>query len=110
MPRLHPDRCLGVIGLNTSAARPTNLPPAEDSEPSLIIMTPRYYFATFQQPGYAEEILGADVRKTFDFILSRGGIWDAEAFAQIPEDSGRKTYGSARHATERHSPWRTIHV
>ncbi len=90
MPRLHPDRCLGVIGLNTSAARPTNLPPAEDSEPSLIIMTPRYYFATFQQPGYAEEILGADVRKTFDFILSRGGIWDAEAFAQIPEDSDER--------------------
>ena len=90
MPRLHPDRCLGVIGLNTSAARPPNLPAVEGSEPSLIIQTPRYYFATFQQPGYAEEILAADVRKTFDFILSRGGIWDKENFAQLPEDSDER--------------------
>lgn len=90
MPRLHPDRCLGVIGLNTSASRPPNLPPVEDREASLIVQSPRFYQATFQQPGYAEEILSADVRKTFDFILSRGGIWDAEAFAQLPEDSDER--------------------
>lgn len=90
MPRLYPNRCLGVIGLNTSASRPPNLPPVENSEPSLIVQTPRYYFATFQQPGYAEEILETNVRKTFDFILSRGGIWDKESFAQIPEDSDER--------------------
>ncbi|MBM86757.1 MAG: epoxide hydrolase [Gammaproteobacteria bacterium] len=90
MPRLHPNRCLGVIGLNTAASRPPNLAPVEDSEPSLIIQSPRYYFATFQQPGYAEEILEANVRKTFDFILSRGGIWDKEAFAKIPADSDER--------------------
>ena len=50
MPMLHPDRCLGVIGLNTAASRPSSLPPVETREPSLIVMSPRYYFATFQQP------------------------------------------------------------
>lgn len=87
MARLHPDRCSGIIGLNTAAGRPAGLPPVENSEPSLIVMTPNYYFATFQQPGRAEPILEADVRHTFDFILSRGGIWNRETFAQLPEDS-----------------------
>jgi len=27
------------------------------------------------------------VRHTFDFMLSRGGIWDREEFAKLPEDS-----------------------
>lgn len=87
MARLHPDRCLGVIGLNTAAGRPSDLPPAQRSEPSLITRSPNYYTVTFQEPGVAERILGADVRKTFDFILSRGGIWDKEAFARFPENS-----------------------
>ena len=90
MPMLHPDRCLGVIGLNTAASRPSGLPPVEGSEPSLIVMSPRYYFATFQQPGYAESILETNVRKVFDFMLSRGGIWDTEAFARLPEDSDER--------------------
>ena len=90
MPRLHPDRCLGIIGLNTAASRPSNLPPVASREPSLIVMSPRYYFVTFQQPGYAESILETNVRKVFDFMLSRGGIWDKEAFARLPEDSDER--------------------
>ena len=90
MPRLHPDRCLGIIGLNTTAGRPADLPPVTDSEPSLIVMTPDYYFAKFIPTGQAEPILEADVRKTFDFFLSRGGIWDREAFARLPEDSAER--------------------
>lgn len=90
MARLRPDRCSGIIGLNTSAGRPGNLPALEDREPSLIIMTPNYYTATFMPPGHAEAILQADVRHTFDFILSRGGIWDKEAFARMPEDSAER--------------------
>jgi pimeloyl-ACP methyl ester carboxylesterase len=90
MARLHPDRCLGIIGLNTAAGRPADLPPVQDSEPSLIIQTPNYYFATFIPTGQAEPILEADVRKTFDFFLSRGGIWDKEAFARMPEDSDER--------------------
>ncbi|MDA1370553.1 MAG: alpha/beta hydrolase [Proteobacteria bacterium] len=90
MPRLHPDRCLGIIGLNTSAGRPADLPQVEDSEPSLIIQTPNYYFNTFIPEGLAESILEADVRKAFDFFLSRGGIWDKESFALLPEDSAER--------------------
>ncbi len=90
MARLHPDRVSGVIGLNTAAGRPAGLPPVANREPSSIIMTPNYYVATFQPRGPAEAILEADVRHTFDFILSRGGIWDKEAFAQMPEDSAER--------------------
>ena len=53
-------------------------------------MTPNYYVATFLPPGQAEAVLEADVRKTFDFILSQGGIWDAEAFRNFPEDSAER--------------------
>lgn len=90
MARLYPDRCSGIIGLNTAAGRPGGLPPVENSKPSSIIMTPNYYVATFQQPGHAEAILENDVRHTFDFLLSRGGIWDQGAFAQLPEDSAER--------------------
>ena len=90
MPRLHPDRCLGVIGLNTAAPRPADLPPVPSKEPSLIVMTPNYYVATFMPPGQAEAVLEANVRHTFDFILSRGGIWDREAFAKLPETSAER--------------------
>jgi pimeloyl-ACP methyl ester carboxylesterase len=84
MGRLHPDRCLGIIGLNTSVG-PDGFP-----APNGIVRTPNYYVATFMALGRAEAVLEADVRKTFDFILSRGGIWDAEAFAQMPEDSDER--------------------
>jgi pimeloyl-ACP methyl ester carboxylesterase len=87
---LHPDRCLGIIGLNTSAGRPANLPPADDAQPNDIVMTPNYYVATFLPPGKAEAVLEADVRKSFEFFLSRGGIWDAEAFRSLPEDSAER--------------------
>ena len=90
MARLHPDRCLGIIGLNTAAGRPAGLPPVQDSEPSLIVMSPNYYFATFQEPGRAEPVLEADVRRTFELFLSRGGFWDKAAFAAMPEDSDER--------------------
>lgn len=90
MARLHPQRCLGIAGLNTAAGRPGNLPPLENPEPSLIVPSPNYYVATFQQPGVAEQVLEADVRKTFDFILSRGGIWNKESFARLPVDSDER--------------------
>ncbi len=90
MPRLHPDRCLGVIGINTPAGRPQDLPPVPDRPPSLIVRSPDYYQATFMTPGRAEAVLEADVRRTFDFFLTRGGIWDIETFATLPEDSAER--------------------
>ena len=90
MARLHPDRCLGIVGLNTAAARPAGLPPADDAQPNDIVMTPNYYVVTFLSPGQAESIIEADVAKSFDFFLSRGGIWDAETFRNLPEDSAER--------------------
>jgi pimeloyl-ACP methyl ester carboxylesterase len=90
MARLHADRCLGIIGLNTPAGRPANLPPIENPTPSLITRSENYYVATFMPPGKAEAVLEADVRATFDFILSKGGIWDKEAFAKLPADSAER--------------------
>lgn len=90
MGRLHPDRCSGIIGLNTAAGRPADLPPVVSSEPSLIIQTPNYYIATFLPTGPADAALAKDVRKTFDFILSQGGIWNKETFALLPEDSAER--------------------
>ena len=90
IPRVYPDRCLGIIGLNTAASRPGNLPPVQGSEPSLIVRTADYYFNTFQEPGRAEAVLEADVRKSFEFFLSRGGMWNKDVFAALPEDSPQR--------------------
>ena len=68
MARLHPNRCLGIIGLNTSASRPAGLPPADDAQPNDIVMTPNYCVLTFLPPGQAEAIIEADVAKSFDFF------------------------------------------
>ena len=86
MVRLHPDRCLGVVGVNTPGGRPPNLPPAEREEP-LIVMTENYYVRQFMEPGKAEAALSKDVRRTFEMLLRRGDIWDVESFKQLPEDS-----------------------
>ena len=63
MGRLHPQRCLGVIGLNTAAGRPEGMPPAKDARANDIVMTENYYIDTFMEPGRAEAVLEADVRK-----------------------------------------------
>jgi microsomal epoxide hydrolase len=87
MVRLHPERCLGVIGVNTPCQRPPGLAPKAPPEPPLIVMSPNYYVAQFQQPGRAEAALEKDVRKTFRMILTRGDIWNVERFKALPKDS-----------------------
>ncbi len=87
MVRLHPDRCLGVIGVNTPCQRPPGMPAVTPSEPSLIVMSPNYYVNQFQKPGRAEAVLEKDVRKTFKMTLTRGDIWNVDKFKALPEDS-----------------------
>ncbi len=87
MVRLHPDRCLGVVGVNTPAGRPPGMPAPEATEEPLIVRTENYYTSQFQPPGHAEKALSADVRKSFEMLLRRGWIWDVEAFRAMPEDS-----------------------
>lgn len=87
MVRIHPERCLGIIGVNTPASRPPSLPPVPPSEPPLIVRSPNYYVNTFMEPDRAERVLEADVAKTMRVTLSRGGIWNVDEFKKLPEDS-----------------------
>lgn len=86
MPRLHPERVAGVIGVNT----PANHPSVQREPNPLIERTENYYVATFQPPGVADQKLAADVRRSFEMMMRRGGIWDREAFAALPEDSAAR--------------------
>lgn len=85
--RLYPERCLGVIGVNTPALRPPNLPRKEPEEEPLVVRSENYYVNQFQKPGRAEAVLEKDVRKTFRVILTRGGLWNVERFKALPKDS-----------------------
>jgi pimeloyl-ACP methyl ester carboxylesterase len=87
MARIHPERCLGIIGVNTPCSRPPGLARKTPAEPPLIKMSKNYYVAQFQEPGRAEAALEKDVRKTFKMILTRGDIWNVERFKALPEDS-----------------------
>ena len=84
MPRYFPERVAGVIGVNTPTSHPSH--PREPTD-SLIVRGPNYYTMTFQKPGVAEGVLEKDVRKTFEFMLRRGGIWNVEEFSAMSEDS-----------------------
>ena len=88
MPRLYPDRVLGVIGVNTPAFGGQPSPP---EEPPLIVMTENYYFATFQEPGRAEAILERNVRAGLEMLFRRGWYWSVENMRQYPEDSAERT-------------------
>lgn len=83
MPRFHPDRVLGVIGVNTPAFHPQHPRTPND----LIVRSDRYYTLTFQPPGVAEAVLEKDVRRSFEFFLRRGGLWNVDRFRAYPEDS-----------------------
>jgi pimeloyl-ACP methyl ester carboxylesterase len=87
MPRFHPDRVAGVIGVNTPSSHPGH---PRKPQKSPIVRTENYYTNTFQKPGYADARLAADVRKTFEMTLRRGGFWDAKAFPLLPEDSAER--------------------
>ncbi|MEM6706178.1 MAG: alpha/beta hydrolase [Acidobacteriota bacterium] len=86
MPRVFPERVAGVVGVNTPAMHPM-----VQREPNpLIVQSENYYVATFQPPGVADEKLAADVRRSFEMMLRKDGIWDREAFAALPEDSAER--------------------
>ena len=87
MPRIYPDRVLGVIGVNTPAFG--GPPPSEPEEP-LIIPTENYYATTFLEPGRAEEVFGRNVRRGLEMIFRRGWYWDVENMRRYPPDSAEK--------------------
>jgi pimeloyl-ACP methyl ester carboxylesterase len=94
MPRLYPDRVLGVIGVNTpafSGRRAESSQPEQPAEPPLIVQTANYYFNTFQEPGRAEAILEGNVRRGLEMLFRRGWYWNVENMRRYPEDSAERT-------------------
>ena len=88
VPRMYPDRVLGVIGVNTPAFG--GPPPSEPAEEPLIVRTENYYTATFQEPGRAEAVFGRDVRRALEMIFRRGWYWDVENMRRYPPESAEK--------------------
>jgi pimeloyl-ACP methyl ester carboxylesterase len=68
MPLLHPERVVGVIGLNTPFMARAPADPIE-------IMRRRFgedmYIVHFQKPGQADAVLDGDVRKAMGFFMRR---------------------------------------
>ena len=94
MPRLYPDRVVGVIGVNTPASG--GPPPSEPPEEPLIVFTENYYAATFLEPGRAEAVMSRDVRRALEMIFRRGWYWDVENMRGYPPDSAEKTMDMLR--------------
>ena len=89
MPILHPDRVAGVIGVNTPLRPPTPQPP--------IALMRQFrgkdnYVVKFQEPGVADKVLAADVRKTFQLLMRRGGLMNAKEFAKLPADAPQRKF------------------
>ena len=85
---LHPDRVLGVIGVNTAMSPRPRVAPTQLLER---LLGPDNYIVAFQEPGVAEAALGRDVRKTFRLLLRRGAQ-DAEAFSKLPADAPERKF------------------
>ncbi|MGH6872552.1 MAG: alpha/beta fold hydrolase [Rhizomicrobium sp.] len=81
MPLLHPDRCKGIIGVNTPFLPRAPIDP-------IMAMRAMYgenmYIVYFQKPGEADRILAQDVGKTFRFFMRKGGMTAAE-YAKRPQ-------------------------
>lgn len=89
MPLLHPNRVLGVIGVNTPLWPRPPVPPVQ------LLRQMRgedNYVVAFQKPNVADRALAKDVRKTFTLFMRRGGTWNAEEFANLPQDAPERKF------------------
>jgi pimeloyl-ACP methyl ester carboxylesterase len=87
---LHPDRCLGAIGVNT----PYVAFPSTQVLRGVFPDPEKLYILWFQEPGVAEAFLDANVRIVFEKLMRRGtpppegglrGMADANPFKRIRE-------------------------
>jgi pimeloyl-ACP methyl ester carboxylesterase len=100
VPLLHPDRVLGVIGVNTPFfARPSIDPIAA----MRAMRGENNYIVFFQKPGEADAILAQDVGKTFRFFMRRN-MTTAKEFASAPQEA--KNFELVRAVQEDESNWR----
>ena len=90
MPVLHPERCLGAIGVNTPYASF----PKTDMLRLAFPNPEKLYILWFQEPGVAEKVLDANCRVVFEKLMRRarkpapGGLAsmeDANPFRRIAE-------------------------
>lgn len=77
MPLMHPDRCAGVIGLNTPFMRRGPFDPIAAMR---MAFGEDMYIVWFQKPGVADAVLGADPDKTMRFFMRKPD--------QTPMDAG----------------------
>ena len=68
MPLMHPDRCAGVIGLNTPFMRRGPFDPIAGMR---MAFGEDMYIVWFQKPGVADAALGADADKTIRFFMRK---------------------------------------
>src|SRR5437868_8397613 len=100
MPLLHPDRVLGVIGVNTPFfARP----PVDPITAFRAMRGENNYVVFFQRPGEADAILARDVDKTFRFFM-RKNVVTAKEFASAPQSA--RNFELVRALQEDESTWR----
>ncbi len=69
MPVLHPERCLGVVGVNTPYSQ---LPRTELLRTLVGGRDERLYLLWFQKPGVAEAVLDRNPRLVFERLVRRG--------------------------------------
>lgn len=79
MPLMHPDRCAGIIGLNTPFLRRTPLEPIAGMRH---VFGEDMYIVWFQKPGIADAALAADVDKTMRFFMRKPAAIAAAAAPQ----------------------------
>ncbi|WP_374576060.1 alpha/beta fold hydrolase [Phenylobacterium sp.] len=82
LPLLHPDRCAGIIGLNTPFLR---RPPMDPIGGMRAVFGDQMYIVWFQTPGEADAALAEDVDKTMRFFMRRPQAIGAAAPAQEGE-------------------------
>ena len=99
MPRLYPDRVLGIIGVNTPAFG--GQPPRAPAEEPLIIRTENYYSTTFLEPGRAEAVFSRDVRRALEMILRPSS---SDAMPSFVPDLERHVIADCGHWTQQKQP------
>jgi pimeloyl-ACP methyl ester carboxylesterase len=72
MPILHPDRCAGVIGVNTPYLPRPPVPPTQMMRALVGGQDEKLYLLWFQEPGVAEGVLDRNAGRLFDALMRRG--------------------------------------
>ena len=90
MPLMHPDRCAGIIGLNTPFQRRARQDPIGGMAK---VYGPDMYIVWFQKPGEADALLGEDVEKTIRFFMRRPAAIDRAAAR--PEGGSTFAFGES---------------